>query len=203
MNTTRIDYHQDQDIHPLYQQQSISFTPNKLAFLKNNWMDIYTPLVLNKIDVRLSLTTLTIDLRITAEQDPISLQRGLQFLRAVLFGFKIGDCARVLIDEIQLIKFHLKDMRKMNDNTLSRAIGRIVGRSGATKKIIEDCINCKLIIGDHIILMGTNKEVEMAKESIRRLVSGKSVGAVQKNLKNLKAKEKKAYFETVYLGKQR
>lgn len=193
---------EDNETKELYNMKTISFTPNKLTFLKNNWMDIYTPLIINKMDVRLSLSKLTIDLRQRIENDPIYLERGSQFIRAILDGLKIIDCLRILNEEIQVIKFQLEDMRKMNPNTLSRAIGRIVGKNGTTKKLIEECSNCKLIISDYIILMGTNKEILMAKESIRRLVSGKSVNSVHKNLKNLKAKEKKEYFETIYMKKQ-
>lgn len=185
-----------------YNLKSISYTPNKLNFLKTNWMSIYTPLILKNLEIRMNLSTLTIDLRIKKEFDPIFLERGGQFLQSILMGFPILQSVRILDEEIQIIKYKLEDVRKMNPNTMSRAIGRIVGKNGTTKKLIEECSNSLLIISDNCItLFGTHKDIKMAKESIRRLVAGKSVGSVHKNLKKLKAKEKREFFETIYAGK--
>lgn len=123
-----------------FQIRSVSIPTYKFTYFKSNWMQIYTPLVdLFDIQIRFNLVTKTIDLRSQHTKD---LERCAQFITAILYGFIIEDSARMLKSKDVFIEsFRIQDVKKLQNDHLSRAVGRIIGREGKIKRAIETSTN--------------------------------------------------------------
>lgn len=173
-----------------FQQRNVSIPTQKIGFFKRNWMQIYTPLVdLFDLQVRFNLQTKSIDLR---TKTPANLERCAQFITALLYNFPIESALLILKKpDVFIDSFKIKDVKKLKNDHVGRAIGRIVGREGKIKKAIETSSNSKIVInGDEITIMGSVDNVRIARDSVCRLIMGSDPSKVCNGLRNVTGKIK-------------
>jgi RNA-binding protein PNO1 len=69
---------------------------------------------------------------------------------------------------------------------LSRCIGRICGEKGKTKNAIENATRTRLVIQDQrISLLGSTKNISVARNSICSLILGAPPGKVYASLRTI------------------
>ncbi|KAL0229105.1 hypothetical protein GEMRC1_013725 [Eukaryota sp. GEM-RC1] len=156
--------------------RSVLIPNHRYTPLKNQWMEIYTPLVEQlKLQVRMNIKKRCVDIR-TCELtvDPLALQKGEDFVRAFALGFELSDAIALLrMEDLFIETLDIRDVKKLEGEHLARAIGRIAGKSGKTKFAIENATRTRIVLADaKIHMLGTYDNINMARHSLCSLILG-------------------------------
>eukprot|EP01062_Namystynia_karyoxenos_P000424 TRINITY_DN10140_c0_g1_i1.p1 TRINITY_DN10140_c0_g1~~TRINITY_DN10140_c0_g1_i1.p1 ORF type:complete len:220 (+),score=81.81 TRINITY_DN10140_c0_g1_i1:84-662(+) len=155
---------------------------HRYTALKKAWMEIYTPIVEQcKLEVRMNLKTRSVELRLSKDTpDEGLLTKAEDFVQAFVKGFEVQDCIALLrLDDIFVDSFEVKDVRTLEGDSLSRAIGRISGSHGKTKFTIENLTRTRIVVQDtHIHLMGSFQNIKIARDGICDLIRGSPASKV-------------------------
>ncbi|GAW14555.1 hypothetical protein ANO14919_039580 [Xylariales sp. No.14919] len=132
------------------QSRKVPVPPHRFSPLKNNWPQIYPPLVEHlKLAVRMNVKHKAVELRNSKASSPGALQKGEDFIRAFCLGFDVGDAIALLrLDDLYLETLEFKDVKNLSGNHLSRAIGRVAGNQGKTKFAIENASRTRIVLAD-------------------------------------------------------
>ena len=109
---------------------------NRLTSLRNDWLDIYTPIVQHlKLDVRFNMRKRAVELRTNAHTEDVEmLQRAVDFVKAYTLGFSVADALAILrVEDLFVESFMVTDVKMLKGDHLARAIGRIAGKDGKAK----------------------------------------------------------------------
>uniref|UniRef100_A0A7S4N3R7 Pre-rRNA-processing protein PNO1 n=1 Tax=Paramoeba aestuarina TaxID=180227 RepID=A0A7S4N3R7_9EUKA len=156
--------------------RSVRVPFHRFSPVKQKWTQIYTPIVeMCKLEIRMNLKTRSIDIRAGPNTtDDSALQKGEDFIRAVVIGFEINDAlALIRLDDIYLDGFEVKDVKTLKGDNLSRCIGRMSGSHGKTKFSLENITRTRIVIADtHLHLMGQVQNIRIAKTALVDLIRG-------------------------------
>ncbi|CRK45088.1 hypothetical protein BN1723_016462, partial [Verticillium longisporum] len=163
-----------------------------------NWINIYTPLVDHlKLQVRMNPRRKSVELRTSKHTlDDSALQKGEDFVRAFTLGFDVDDAIALLrLDDLYIETFEIKDVRQvMGDNAQTRAVARIAGSGGKVKFAIENASRTRIVLADtRIHILGSFKNIALARESIVSLILGKPPSKVYGNLRTVAARMKERF----------
>ncbi|SCU88575.1 LANO_0D02498g1_1 [Lachancea nothofagi CBS 11611] len=180
------------------ESRKVPVPPHRMTPLRNNWTKIYPPLVDHlKLQVRMNLKTKTVELRTHPKHttDPGALQKGADFIKAFTMGFDLDDAIALLrLDDLYIETFEVKDVKTLNGDHLSRAIGRIAGKDGKTKFAIENATRTRIVLADSKIhILGGFTHIRMARESVVSLILGSPPGKVYGNLRTVASRLKERY----------
>ncbi|KIH63613.1 KH domain protein [Ancylostoma duodenale] len=140
------------------EMRKIPVPKHRYTPLKDNWVNIFTPIVKNLgLQIRFNMKTRNVEIRNPEDrEDTTDLQ-------------KVAD-----------VKSSLK-----GDN-LSRAVGRIAGKDGRTKLVIENVTKTRIVLADtKIHLLGAFQNLKLARNAISSLILGAPPSKVYGNLRNL------------------
>ena len=121
--------------------RKIPIPSNRYTPLKENWMKIYNPVVDHmQLQIRVNLKSRNVELRTCKEtEDVTNLQKAADFVRAFIFGFDVDDALALLrLDDLFIDSFEVTDVKTLKGDHLARAIGRIAGKNGHIKNIVEN-----------------------------------------------------------------
>jgi RNA-binding protein PNO1 len=174
--------------------RKVAIPPHRFTPLKNTWAKIYPPLVTHlKLQVRMNVKTRSVELRTSSHTDDTgALQKGEDFVRAFSLGFDVDDAIALLrLDDLYIETFEIKDVKTLNGDHLSRAIGRIAGKDGKTKYAIENASKTRIVLADSKIhILGGFQNIHVARESVVSLILGAPPGKVYQNLRTVSTKMK-------------
>jgi len=92
-------------------------------------------------------------------------------LEALSLGFNIET-----VVALEDITFCLKviDLKGYaHGSRLSVVVGRIIGKEGKSKRVLETLSGCEIVISEHYVgIMGKAESVEIASEAIEKLIRG-------------------------------
>lgn len=180
------------------ESRKVGVPPHRMTPLRNNWTKIYPPLVEHlKLQVRMNLKTKSVELRSHPRHttDPGALQKGADFIKAFTLGFDLDDSIALLrLDDLYIETFEVKDVKTLNGDHLSRAIGRIAGKDGKTKFAIENATRTRIVLADaKIHILGGFTHIRMAREAVVSLILGSPPGKVYGNLRTVASRLKERY----------
>lgn len=113
--------------------------------------------------------------------DPLKIFRTKEVVKAFGRGFKIDD-ALALLDESYYLE--IVEIESKSKDRITVLKGRVIGRDGGTKKIIEKISEAKIsIYGKTISIIGRWDEVQIAKEAVGLILSGSEHSTVYQFLK--------------------
>ncbi|KAK9170847.1 hypothetical protein CmeUKMEL1_15225 [Cryptosporidium meleagridis] len=160
---------------------------NRMTPLKNQWINIVTPLVEHMgLHVRMNTKRRCVELKYGPDCTDIgSLQKGVDFIKAFLLGFELQDAIALLrLDDLYIESFEIKDVKRLNGAHLSRCIGRISGRDGKTKYAIENSTRTRIVLaGQKLHLMGAFHNIKLARDALCSLILGTPPGKVYNHLR--------------------
>ena len=127
--------------------------------------------------------TVQITLPATAE-DPTVLFRAKEIVNAIGRGFAPDHAFRLLDDEE--IVFEVIDLREIvgrSPSDLKRLKGRVIGKEGKTRKIIEELSEANISVYGHTIsIIGYPDQSSIAREAVSMLIRGSLHGTVYRFL---------------------
>ena len=153
-----------------------------------------------RLSVGLQINSQSGDVKITltpTAQDPTVLFRAKEVVIAVGRGFSPEHAFRLLEDdEAVLGVIDLRETVGRSQSEMKRLKGRIIGKEGKTRRIIEELTETNVSVYGHTIsVIGTMDQAEVAKEAIRMLIRGSLHGTVYRFLHRKRRELKKKKME--------
>ncbi|HUT79640.1 MAG TPA: KH domain-containing protein [Candidatus Bathyarchaeia archaeon] len=111
--------------------------------------------------------------------DPFLAIKARDFVHAVGRGFNPEVAFILLEEDIYLEIVNLKTIIGVNPNKLDRFRGRIIGREGRTRQVIEETTGTKIsVFGNTVGIIGQYERLRVAKDAIFMLLEGAKHGTV-------------------------
>ena len=124
-------------------------------------------------------------------EDPLAVWKGRDIVKAIARGFSPKKAQRLLDDDTTLEVIDLEDYFGKSENSLKRVKGRIIGKNGMTRKVIEHMTGVYLsVYGRTVSLIGEFEDVMEAKRAVEMLMHGSMHSTVYKFLERSRRKKK-------------
>lgn len=147
------------------------------------------------IDVDSESGTVVIE---SSEGDPFKALKASEAIKAIARGFS-PEKALKLLDSEDLI-LDMMDLSKISDAPadLTRIKGRIIGRGGKTREIIESMTGAKIsVYGKTVSIIGDAEQIMTVRTAIDMLIDGAPHGAVYGYLERRRKEIKQSQFESI------
>ncbi len=151
-----------------------------------------------KLNVELEIVSATGEVTITLDpnaQDPSLLFRAKEVITAIGRGFSPERAFQLLQNEdIMLEVIDLRQIVGKSPADIQRLKGRIIGRDGKTRRIIEELTDADISVYGHTVsIIGNFDQTDAAREAILMLIKGSQHSTVyrflQKKRQELKRKK--------------
>ena len=138
-----------------------------------------------------------ITLQPTAAEDPTVLFRAREVVTAIGRGFSPNHAFRLLDDDETILEvIDLRETVGRSQSDLKRLKGRVIGKEGKTRRIIEELSEANISVYGHTIsIIGQADQAAIAREAIRMLIRGSLHGTVYRFLHKKRRELKKKKLE--------
>jgi ribosomal RNA assembly protein len=127
-------------------------------------------------NITLEINSITgkVEIKLNPEQKDASVLFSVQnIVKAIGRGFTPQKAMNLIHDDYHLIIIDLEEYVGSSKNTQNRVKGRIIGRGGKARALIEQITGCNLsIYGSTISLIGPFYSLPFAREAIMMLIKG-------------------------------
>ena len=144
-------------------------------------------LIERKLGVQLNIDSESGDIEINLAPettDPSMLFRAKEIVLAIGRGFSPEKAQRLLDDEEAMLRtVDLREYVGKSESDIKRLSGRVIGRDGKTRRIIEELSGCELsIYGNTVSIIGDLMELDAAKRAVEMILEGSEHAAVYRFL---------------------
>ncbi|KAF8643794.1 hypothetical protein AX16_008813 [Volvariella volvacea WC 439] len=176
------------------EMRRVPIPPHRMTPIKKEWVNIFGPLTeVLGLQVRMNVQRRCVEIRTSKHTKDIgAIQKGADFVKAFALGFDVQDAIALLrLDDLYLDSFEIKDVKTLQGDHLSRAIGRIAGQDGKTKFTIENASRTRIVLADtKIHIMGSFQNIKVARDAIVSLILGSPPGKVYAGLRTVASRMK-------------
>jgi len=153
-----------------------------------------------RLSVKLQIDSETGNVTLTLNpeaQDPSSLFRAKEVVIAIGRGFSPERAFRLLDDEESMLEvIDLRGAAGKSQSDIKRLKGRIIGRMGRTRRLIEELTDTNISVYGHTVsIIGNIDQVGVAREAVQMLIRGSQHNTVYRFLYNKRRELKKSRFE--------
>ncbi|RJS89597.1 RNA-processing protein [Candidatus Bathyarchaeota archaeon] len=107
-------------------------------------------------------------------KDPSVILQVQNLVKAIGRGFSPQRAFKLLDEDVYLDIIDLRDYVGRSKNALARVRGRIIGRNGRSRELIEELTDTYISVYGHTVsIIGRVEDIEVAKEAILMLVKGR------------------------------
>ncbi|AKA47756.1 RNA-processing protein [uncultured archaeon] len=137
-------------------------------------------------NVWLNIDSETGEVKIIQTGDPILASVTVGVVQAIGRGFSPERAQYLYNDGFQLIVIPLREFAKSGSRRITQVRGRVIGREGRTRKIIEELTSTYVsVYGDTVSIIGDYLSINYSKEAIMKLLNGSKHKTVYKYLEHL------------------
>ena len=156
------------------------------------------------VDLTIDSETGLVDIRLRKDtQDPSNALRAKDIVVAIGRGFSPERALTLVNEDNTLDVLDLHDIFGKNEAEIRRVDGRIIGREGKTRRIIEEMTGTLVSVSGHTVsIIGSYESVSTAKDAIEKLLKGRQHGTVYKFLRRKKSEAKKEKALGLWEGQQ-
>ena len=156
------------------------------------------------VDLTIDSETGLVDIRLRKDtQDPSNALRAKDIVVAIGRGFSPERALSLVNEDNTLDVLDLHDIFGKNEAEIRRVDGRIIGREGKTRRIIEEMTGTLVSVSGHTVsIIGSYESVSTAKDAIEKLLKGRQHGTVYKFLRRKKSEAKKERALGLWEGQQ-
>jgi len=157
-------------------------------------------LIQKRLSVELNIDSEIGDIEISLDEnadDPSLIFRAKDVVTAIGRGFSPERAFRLLEDEDNILEIiDLRDIFGRSPSDINRIKGRIIGKEGKTRRIIEEMSEATISIYGHTVaIIGNIEQVEIAREAIKLLIKGSQHRTVYRYLQRKRQELKKKRLE--------
>ncbi len=149
--------------------------------------------------VKLNIDSETGEVNIIARDDmddPTLMFKAQNIVLAIGRGFSPEKAFKLLDDDYYLHIIDLRDILGKSKSNLVRVKGRIIGKEGKTRRIIEETAGVDVSVYGHTVaIIGVVENIEIAKEAIEKLVKGSQHKTVYRFLGRKRSELKRSRLE--------
>ncbi len=132
--------------------------------------------------------------------NPLAVLKAKDVVTAVARGFPPNKAFRLFDEDIMLDILNLRELFGKSESDIQRVKGRIIGRDGKSRRIIEEITQADLSIHGHTVgIIGNFDAASLAREAMEMLIKGRQHATVYQHMKNrrreIKKKEKIELWE--------
>jgi len=126
-------------------------------------------------------------------EDPTVLFKAKEVVTAIGRGFAPNHAFRLLKDDDTVFEMiNLREIVGRSQSDLKRLKGRVIGKEGKTRRIIEELSGANLSVYGHTIsIIGHADQAAIAREAVRMLLRGSLHGTVYRFLHKKRRELKK------------
>jgi ribosomal RNA assembly protein len=153
-----------------------------------------------KLSVGLHVDSESGDVQVTLSptaKDPTALFRAREVITAIGRGFSPNYAFRLLEDDETLLEvIDLRESVGRSQSDQKRLKGRVIGKEGKTRRIIEELSEANIsVYGYTISIIGKADQAAIAREAVRMLIGGSLHGTVYRFLHKKRRELKKKRLE--------
>ena len=146
------------------------------------------------VDLQVDSETGTVQITLpAAAEDPTVLFRAKEVVTAIGRGFAPNYAFRLLNDDETVFEvINLRETVGRSQSDLKRLKGRVIGKEGKTRRIIEELSGANISVYGHTIsIIGHADQAAIAREAVRMLLGGSLHGTVYRFLHKKRRELKK------------
>jgi ribosomal RNA assembly protein len=153
-----------------------------------------------KLSVGLKVDSQSGDVQITLSptaNDPTVLFRAREVVTAIGRGFSPDHAFRLLNDDETVLEvIDLRETVGRSPSDLKRLKGRVIGKEGKTRRVIEELSEANISVYGHTIsIIGQADQAAIAREAVQMLIRGSLHGTVYRFLHKKRRELKKKRLE--------
>lgn len=153
-----------------------------------------------QVDLTIDGETGNVDIKVKPDQPDVSvLFVARNMIRAIGRGFSPKNAFTLINEDYDLIIMDLEEYVGRSKNAQGRVKGRIIGKEGKSRLMIEELTECLVsVYGGTVGIIGPYEMLPVAKEAVEMLINGSFHKTVWNHLYAYRRKMKKERGELWY-----